>query len=500
MEFNIKSINPETQRSACIIVAVFAEKKLSAAAKRLDTASGGYIRKILKQGDLTGAIGQTLLLHNVSNLLSSRILLVGCGKEQEFGDKQYKDTIKSIIKALKNTHATDTICFMPECTVKDRDIYWKIQQAIIVTEETLYNFDVYKSNTESNTTTLRRFTFNVANKNELPKAKQAMIESITIAKGIKYTKDLTNTPPNICTPTYLAAAATKLAKDFKKIKTTILQQKDMENLGMGALLAVAAGSSQPPKLITLEYRGDDPKQAPIVLVGKGITFDSGGLSLKPPTSQIGMKYDMSGAAAVLGTILIAAELDLPLNIVGVIAAAENMPGGTACRPNDIVKSLSGITIEILNTDAEGRLILCDALSYSERFKPKVVIDIATLTGACIIALGKSYSGLFSNHAPLANELFAAGNLIADKCWQLPLAEEYQELLNSKFADIKNIGNGDAGSITAACFLSRFTKQYHWAHLDIAGTACDNKASADASSTGRPVPLLAQYLLNCCHHP
>ena len=495
MEFNIKSVNPEKQRTACIIVAVFATKKLSVTAERLDTASGGYISKILKQGDITGAIGQTLLLHNVSNLLSDRVLLVGCGKEQEFGDKEYKDTIKSIIKALNNTYAADTICFIPECTVKDRDIYWKIQQAILVTEETLYNFDVYKSKKESNTTALRRFTLIVPNKRELTKAKRAMIESIAIAKGIKYTKDLTNTPPNVCTPTYLAAAATKLAKDFKKIKTTILDQNDIETLGMGALLAIAQGSNQPPKLITLEYRGNNAKQAPIVLVGKGITFDSGGLSLKPPTSQIGMKYDMSGAAAVLGTILFAAELNLPLNIVGVIAAAENMPSGTACRPNDIVKSLSGITIEILNTDAEGRLLLCDALSYSERFKPKVVIDIATLTGACIIALGKNYSGLFSNHEPLANELFAAGNFITDKCWQLPLAEEYQELLNSKFADIKNIGNGDAGSITAACFLSRFTKKYHWAHLDIAGTACDNKASADASSTGRPVPLLAQYLLN-----
>ncbi len=495
MEFNIKSGNPEKQRTACIIVAVFESRRLSTAAERLDNASNGYISNILRKGDLEGKLGQILLLHNIPNVLSDRVLLVGCGKERELGDKQYKDTIKIIVNTLNNTGSMEAVCFITECHVKGRDIHWKIQQAIMATEDTLYNFDTYKSKKDTLRRPLRRLIFTVPTRRDLPNAERALTEGIAIAKGIKYTKDLANTPPNICTPSYLAKEATKLAKDFKKISAAILSQKDLETLGMGAMLAVAQGSNQPPKLITLEYRGNDTNKAPIVLVGKGITFDTGGNSLKPPTNMIGQKYDMCGAAAVLGTILFAAELELPVNMVGIIAAAENMPGGTACRPNDIIKSLSGTTIEILNTDAEGRLVLCDALTYSERFNPEIVIDIATLTSACIMALGKSYSGLFSNHPPLAHELLTASNTADDKCWQMPLAEEYQEQLNSKFADIKNVGGSDAGSILAACFLSRFTKKYHWAHLDIAGTAWD-RATLDAA-TGRPVPLLAQYLLNCC---
>lgn len=496
MKFNIKNGRLDKQRTACIIVAIFEPRKLSTMAERLDSISNGYIRNIIRKGDLDGKLGQVLLLHNIPNILSDRVLLVGCGKKKEFGEKQYKDTIKTIINTLNNTGAIEAVCFIPEYPVKNRDIHWKIQQAVIATEEILYNFDNYKSKKITNRQALRRMIFMVSTKRNLPNAKQALVEGIAITKGMKYTKDLANTPPNICTPIYLAKEATKLAKDYKKISTAILNQKDLEMLGMRAMLAVSQGSSQPPKLITVKYCGNNDSKTltPIVLVGKGITFDSGGNSLKQPTSMIGQKYDMCGAAAVLGIMLFAAEIELPLNIVGIIAAAENMPGGTACRPNDIVKSLSGTTIEILNTDAEGRLVLCDALSYSKKFNPEVVIDIATLTAACIIALGKDYSGLFSNHDHLAQKLLIAGNMVDDKCWQMPMPEEYQAQLNSKFADIKNIGDGDGGSIIAACFLSRFTKEYHWAHFDIAGTAWDRVTMA---ATGRPVPLLAQYLLNRC---
>jgi len=306
------------------------------------------------------------------------------------------------------------------------------------------------------------------------------------------TKDLGNLASNICTPTYLAKQAKDLAKAHK-LKATVLDEKDMEKLGMGSLLAVARGSEQPAKLIVLEYQGLAKKDNPVVLVGKGVTFDTGGISLKPAAEMDEMKFDMSGAASVLGTMLATAELKLPINLIGIIPATENMPSGKATKPGDVVTSMSGQTIEILNTDAEGRLILCDALTYAERYNPKLVIDIATLTGACVIALGNFTTGLLSNDEQLAQELLAAGEQAADKAWQLPLGDDYQELLKSNFADIANIGGRAAGTITAACFLSRFTKKYRWAHLDIAGTAW--KSGKDKGSTGRPVPLLMQFLIN-----
>ncbi|MBL8459858.1 MAG: leucyl aminopeptidase, partial [Zoogloea sp.] len=277
-----------------------------------------------------------------------------------------------------------------------------------------------------------------------------------------------------------------------KIKVEILERADMEKLGMGSLLSVAQGSHEPPKFIILNYKGGKPKDKPVVLVGKGITFDTGGISLKPGEGMDEMKYDMCGAASVLGTFKAIARMELPLNVVGLIPTTENMPGGSAIKPGDIVTSMSGQTIEILNTDAEGRLILCDALTYAERFDPVAVVDIATLTGACIIALGNLTSGLLANDDPLAAELLSAGQAAGDKAWQLPLWDEYQDMLKSNFADIPNIGSKGAGTITAACFLARFTKAYKWAHLDIAGTAW--KSGADKGATGRPVPLLTRFLI------
>jgi leucyl aminopeptidase len=340
--------------------------------------------------------------------------------------------------------------------------------------------------------TLRKVVLSCADKPDAA-AQRSLAQAVAIAHGMNLTKDLGNLPGNICTPSFLAAKALALGKAHKNIKTTVLEEKDMQKLGMGSFLSVTRGSDHPAKLITLEYSGGDKKQKPVVLVGKGITFDTGGISLKPGGDMDEMKYDMSGAGSVLGTMQAIAEMGLKLNVVGVIPTCENMPSGKATRPGDIVTSMSGQTIEILNTDAEGRLILCDALTYSAKFNPDTVIDIATLTGACVIALGNVVSGMFANDDKLAAELVAAGDHAHDRVWQLPLWDDYQPLLDSNFADMANIGGRAGGTITAACFLSRFTKDYRWAHLDIAGTA--NKSGKDKGATGRPVPLLTQYLIN-----
>lgn len=285
-----------------------------------------------------------------------------------------------------------------------------------------------------------------------------------------------------------------LSSIYKNLRCAVLGLEEIKELGMGAFFAVAKGAKEPPKMITLEYRGGNESLAPVVLIGKGVTFDSGGISLKPSKGMDEMKYDMAGAASVLGTLAAVADLQLPINVVGIMPCTENMPSGDSTRPGDIVTSLSGQTIEILNTDAEGRLILGDALTYSEQFKPEIVIDIATLTGACIVALGREAQGLLGNHKPLIHDLLNAGEASADRAWELPLWEEYQEHIDSHFADMKNIGvEKEAGAIMGACFLARFAKKFHWAHLDIAGTAW--KTGKDKGATGRPVPLLTQYLLN-----
>lgn len=494
MEFSVKTGHPEKQRSPCIVTGVYETRRLTSVTERLDAACDHYISHLLRKGDLDGKTGQTLLLHQVPNTLCDRILLVGCGRERELGDKEFRDIIRKTIQAVMQTSANEMICFLTELNVKGRDIRWKTRNAAEVILNAQYTFDQFKSGKEKEPPSLRRVIFTAPTRRDLPLAERGLSEGQAIGKGVSFAKDLGNFPPNICTPIYLAKTAENLATEFPSISTAILDEKDIAALKMGAFLSVAQGSKHPPRLITLEYRGRKDKRKPIVLVGKGITFDTGGNSLKPPPNMIGMKYDMCGAAAVLATLRTAAELELPLNIVGVIPTAENMPGALATRPEDVVTTMSGITVEILNTDAEGRLILCDALTYCERFDPEVVIDVATLTSACIVALGSHASGLLSNHQALANDLLAAGTLSGDRCWQLPLWDDYQEALNSKYADIANIGNPpEGGTILAGCFLSRFTKNFHWAHLDVAGTA--SRGGKDRGATGRPVPLLVQYLLD-----
>lgn len=496
MEFNVKSGNPEKQRSACVVVGVFDSRKLSQAGEQIDQVSEGYLSNLLRRGDMEGKLGQVLLLHNVPNTLSDRVLLIGCGKERDFTDRQYHKVIAKAITTLNETGSMEAVCFLSELNVKGRDTHWKVRHAVEATQDSLYAFEDFKSKSEAARRPVRRLTFNVTSRKELTEGESAIAEGMAISKGAHMARDLGNLPPNIANPTYLAEQAEIIAASNKKVDCLVIDEAELKEMGMGAFIAISQGSDTPGKLIVLKYKGADDDQKPIVLVGKGITFDTGGISLKPGAGMDEMKYDMGGAASVLGSFLAVTELSLKVNLVMVIAAAENMPSGNACRPGDIVTSLSGQTIEILNTDAEGRMVLCDALTYVERFDPDVVIDVATLTGACVIALGNQASGLLSNHNPLAHEILNAGELCGDRAWRLPLWEEYQEQLDSNFADMANIGGKGAGTITAACFLSRYTKKYHWAHLDVAGTAW--RSGKAKGSTGRPVPLLTQYIINRSH--
>ena len=493
MEFVVKSGNPEKQRTACLVLGVYESRRLAPAAEQFDAVYNSVLSNLLRRGDLEGKTGQSLLLFNIADTLCERVLLIGCGKERDLDDRRFRQIASHTATVLNETGATEAVVYLTDLAVKGRETDWKIRQMVEAVETARYRCDVLKSKKDTPRRPLRKIILSVPRRRELPEGEQAVREGIAIAAGVKLTKDLGNLPPNLCTPTYLSEQAQALAGEFPALQVEVLEEADMERLGMGALLAVSRGSVQPAKLIRLDYRHGAARK-PYVLVGKGVTFDSGGISLKPGEGMDEMKYDMCGAASVLGTLRACAELQLPLNVIGLIPAVENMPGGRASRPGDIVTSLSGQTIEILNTDAEGRLVLCDTLTYTERDEPAAVIDIATLTGACIVALGRHPHGLFSNHPPLAHALQAAGLTACDRVWELPLWEDYQEALDSNFADMANVaGNRDGGAITAACFLSRFAKKFHWAHLDIAGTAW--KTGKAKGATGRPVPLLTQYLLD-----
>ena len=490
MEISIKSGSPEKQRTACVAVGVFENRKLSLAGQIVDQAAKGYLADILRRGDMDGKTGTTLVLHNVPGLTADRVLLVGLGKEKECRDKPYQDAMRAAVKALSDIGVAEAFLYLTEVPVKKRDLAWNVEQAVLVAEETAYRFDQMKGKPEESKKTLRKLTLAVTRRGEMAAATAAAARGQAIAQGMKLAKDLGNLPGNVCTPGYLAEQARTLAKETG-LKAQVLGQAQIEKLGMGSFLSVAKGSDEPPHFIILEHKGGDKGQKPVVLVGKGITFDSGGISLKPAPEMDEMKYDMCGAASVLGTMRAVADLKLPLNVVGLIPTCENLPSGRANKPGDVVTSMSGQTIEVLNTDAEGRLILCDALTYAERLEPACVVDIATLTGACVIALGHVATGLLANHDSLARELLHAGEAAQDRCWQLPLWDDYQELLKSNFADMANIGGRAGGTITAACFLSRFAEKYHWAHLDIAGTAW--KSGKEKGATGRPVPLLVHFL-------
>jgi leucyl aminopeptidase len=499
MDFSIKACDWSkgstqgflTGKSDCIVIGVFESQTLSGAALEIDTATKGLLTRIIKAGDMDGKNGSTLFLHEVSGIGASRVLLVGLGKQDAFTQKAYGDALRAAWRAILATKIVQVTFTLAQAPIKERTSDWAVRAAILALRELTYRFTQMKSKPDTTARALKRIVFTV-DPADGKLAKLAAKQGAALANGMDLTRDLGNLPGNVCTPTYLANTAKKLAKDWK-LKVEVLGQKQMEALKMGSLLSVAKGSVEPPQFVVLQYHGGAAKAAPVVLVGKGITFDTGGISLKPGDSMDEMKYDMCGAGSVLGTLRAVAEMGLKLNVVGIIPTCENMPSGTATKPGDVVTSMSGTTIEILNTDAEGRLILADALTYAERFKPAAVIDIATLTGACIIALGHHNTGLFARDDALAGELLDAAKEAADPAWRMPLDDEYQDLLKSNFADVANIGGRPAGSVTAACFLARFTEAYPWAHLDIAGTAW--KSGAAKGATGRPVPLLSQFLID-----
>ncbi|OOE46299.1 leucyl aminopeptidase [Salinivibrio kushneri] len=495
MEFSVKSGSPEKQRSACIVVGVFEPRRLSPVAEQLDKISDGYISALLRRGDLEGKPGQVLLLHHVPNVLSERVLLVGCGKERELGERQYKEIIKKTINTLNETGSMEAVCFLTELHVKGRDTYWKVRQAVESTKNSLYTFNQFKSVKPEIRRPLRKMVFNVPTRRELNLGERAIAHGLAVASGVNACKDLGNMPPNVANPAYLASQARRLADDYETVTTRIIGEQEMEKLGMYSYLAVGRGSKNESMMSIMEYKNNpDPDAKPIVLVGKGLTFDSGGISIKPGANMDEMKYDMGGAASVFGVMRALAELNLPINVIGVLAGCENMPDGQAYRPGDILTTMSGQTVEVLNTDAEGRLVLCDALTYVERYEPECVIDVATLTGACIMALSHHISALIANQNPLAHDIINASEQAGDRAWRLPMTDEFQEQLDSPFADMANIGGKGGGTITAGCFLSRFAKKYNWAHLDIAGTAW-RSGGKEKGSTGRPVPLLVQFLLN-----
>ncbi|TXS95461.1 leucyl aminopeptidase [Parahaliea maris] len=473
-------------KTQCAIVPVFG-KTLSAAAQDFDKASDGAVTAVVKLGDFEGKVGQSSMLTGLGN--AQRVLLLGFGPIDKFDQSTAREVTAALYRRLNKSGASDAVIHLGDLADAKVDVEEVLEQLPRQLIESAYRYTKTVSKPKK-ALALRKLGVNPGKALATARAQGALDRGSHIGHGVNLARNLANLPGNICTPTFLAQQARSLSRGHKKLSTSVLEEKKMQELGMGSLLSVSAGSDQPAKLIVMEYKGGKAKDKPYVLVGKGITFDTGGISLKPGAKMDEMKFDMGGAASVFGTMQAVRDLELPLNVVGIVAAAENMPSGRATKPGDVVTSMSGKTIEVLNTDAEGRLVLCDALTYAERFKPAAVVDIATLTGACVVALGSHASGLYANKDELADQLLTAGQQTWDRAWRMPLWDDYHKQLASNFADLANIGGPGGGSITAACFLSKFAENYDWAHLDIAGSAWD---STPKGATGRPVPLLTRYL-------
>ncbi|HET9444778.1 MAG TPA: leucyl aminopeptidase [Steroidobacteraceae bacterium] len=493
MEFFVTLAGPAKQRTDCAIVGVYDKGVLSAAAEELDKRIGGRIARLVKRGDLRGKAGDSVMLADLTGAPVERVLVIGLGGRNNFKRKQYRKALASALGAVARTGAKDAVSYLGLDGVGDADTYALTRIAVEVATNSQYRVPDHKTANKRQKPALVKLGIALSARGDRGNAERAIEHGKGIGAGVSLMRDLANQPANVCTPGYLAKAARNLAREHRKIKVRVLNETECRRLQMGSFLSVTAGTKEPAYMIVLEYDGGSRGEAPTALIGKGVTFDTGGISLKPPPAMDEMKFDMSGAASVLGTFKAIATMELPVNVVGVVPACENMPSGTATKPGDIVKSMSGQTIEVLNTDAEGRLILCDAITYARRFKPAVVIDIATLTGACVVALGNHYSGLFSNDDELSGALAEAGRRADDRAWPMPIGEEYTEQLKSNFADFANVAGREGGAITAACFLSKFTDGLKWAHLDVAGTAY--QSGAQKGSTGRPVPLLVDYLLN-----
>jgi leucyl aminopeptidase len=490
MEFPVKTGAPARHRTECAILPVFDDGRLHGATKELDRAARGAIAKLVRAGDAPARLGACTLVHRTQGTAAARWLLVGCGKQGDFSPKRLTTVLGAAIHALRaggTKEATSFLTYDSPLAPADAARY-----SVEAARSSIYRFDELKSRTDP-PARLTRLALGFKSGTNANEVRAGINVGNAIADGSDLARDLGNRPANICTPSHLADAARDIAKRYERMEVKVLDEADMRKLGMGALLSVTQGADEPPRLIVLQYRGAAAKEPPVALCGKGVTFDTGGISIKPAPKMDEMKFDMCGAGSVLGTMRALGELQPEINVVAVIPACENMPSGRATRPGDIVTSLSGQTVEIINTDAEGRLILCDAITYSKRFKPRCIIDVATLTGACVVALGHIYTGLFSNDEPLAKALLEAADRSLDLAWRLPVHEEYGESLRSNFADFANSGTRDGGASIGANFLSRFVDGFPWAHLDIAGVAW--RANANKGATGRPVPMLVDYLLN-----
>ena len=487
LEFALNNAAPATAPVDCVVVGAWADKTLAPAARALDEASGGRLTALAARGDVDGATGKVAMLHDVPGVEAPRVLVVGLGEPGKFSVPQYLKAVADAVRALKTGPVRSALLTLSGLEVPGRDAAWAIRQAAIAADHAAYRYTATlgEKNRKRGEKGLERLE--IAGDDAT-----ALAQGQAIAAGVAFTRELGHLPPNICNPAYLAQQAQEFAAKFDKASCEVLEREDMEKLGMGSLLAVARGSANTPRLIVLKWNNGGDAQ-PYVLVGKGITFDTGGVNLKTQGGIEEMKYDMLGAGSVMGTFVAAAGLDLPVNLVVVVPAVENAIDGNAYRPSDIITSMSGKTIEVGNTDAEGRLILCDALTYAQQFKPKALVDVATLTGACMVALGSFATGLMTKHDDLGQELLAAGEEVFDRAWRLPLWDEYQTMLDSTFADVYNIGGRWAGAVTAGCFLARFTEGQRWAHLDIAGSA--SHSGKNGLATGRPVGLLSQWLLD-----
>lgn len=497
MKFTLDTTSAPEIDTECLVIGIFTDSALQGSAKLIDEASQGALQELIDSGDVETSWKCTTMLHGLTGVVAKRILVLGCGKDEKFSARHYDAVCKSAGAYLRGHAVTSAHVCLHEIEVDgggqtpgngQDSVYWRLRQAAVNLDWSNYRYTATKQPKDDDNEPLLSASFNAGDDMQA-----ALLEARGLAKGYRCSMELGNLPPNICNPAYLADHAREIANTYANVDVEILGQDEMAELKMSALLAVGKGSVNGPRLIILKYRGKDEGSAPVVLVGKGITFDSGGLSLKPGPNMEQMKFDMGGAASVIGAFEACADMQLPVNLICVVAAAENMPDGNAYRPGDVLTSMSGKTIEILNTDAEGRLVLCDALTYSERFEPAALIDVATLTGACVIALGHHASAVMSKHDDLAEELLSAGQEAVDRGWRLPLWDDYQPQLKSKFADMKNVGGMPAGSITAGCFLSRFTEGQRWAHIDCAGSTW--KWGSDGGSTGRPVGMLTQYLIN-----
>ena len=491
MEFNA-SLARAVRRTDCAVIGVHDDGELPPATAAGTAISATIVRGLHKAGDFAGRLGETLLLPAPSPT-APRVLLVGLGSVKGWSRRNFRRALRDAAQALTKCGARDAALYLTALPVPDTDAYYRARYAAEIVLAALYRVPDLKSAKKPRPPALTRVTAIVAEAADDKDAARGVADGSAVGAGQRYSKDLANLPGNVCTPTYLGNAAQKLARGNRKLRVRVLKEADIRRLKMGSFLSVTRGSDEPPRLIIAEYRGAPATKAPIVLIGKGITFDTGGISLKDPGAMDEMKFDMSGAATVLGTIAALAHANAPVNVTAIVPTCENMPSGRATKPGDVFTSMSGLTIEVLNTDAEGRLVLCDAITYSRRLKPAVVIDVATLTGACVIALGSHVSGLISNDDKLAAALTEAGQRTADPCWRLPLGEDYSDQLRSNFADLANIGGREAGAITAGAFLAKFADGLRWAHLDIAGTAY--LTGSAKGSTGRPVSLLVDYCLN-----